>query len=119
MQRYERIKRYRTEAIIYQNNCCWWCDNKLDERIKRTSPSADHVLATALGGRTDRFNIVVTHHNCNLARGISFRSDDTKHKPKWYAETIDRNNIELMRFIKQQKNNKSFFEKFLSKVSGK
>jgi hypothetical protein len=62
------------EQYAAQGGRCWLCDEWLDMfQPSRSwgSASWEHIVPKSSGGSDDARNLVLTHHECNLARGRS------------------------------------------------
>lgn len=70
------IKRepFRLSLYLKQRGLCWLCDEALDLSVPKDtygSCSFEHVIPAHCGGSFSRKNIVLTHWECNKARGSS------------------------------------------------
>jgi 5-methylcytosine-specific restriction endonuclease McrA len=57
--------RFRAALLEMHGPNCWLCN----KRIRNETPTLDHVVPRALGGRNVLENLRLAHERCNMKRG--------------------------------------------------
>jgi hypothetical protein len=89
------VRRLREQAYARQGGLCYWCDRPMLRNAEKSprNCTAEHLIRSVDGGRTNTINIVAACALCNNTRHTPVRKvhhkPPTKAKAQWY-ETINK-----------------------------